>query len=369
MNQTGLALVTTIFLSSLFQSVIAGGIGSVQEQPIDLAIPVLPGVNEFSASALFLRPGGSNDYAVLVSPFNANVATPILSPTWQPEGINAEFDAGLSLNFRHLFAGTGNDVNVYWGHLRTADSATFPVNRNPPPAQQMTGPFWNIGPDAGTTSAAQGSVNYHYDVFNAEVGQHINFAPKLHSRLFAGISGVWLKQTMAANFSGTDPILGSYTFGITTQSEYNAGGLRAGIEGSYESLYHVNVVGLLAGAIYIGSQRPDTSTVGRGSVLTNAGIPVNHQSINHDRYVQAVPAADAKLGLSYSHQYSSERRLKLEAGYMASLYVNAIQNYVPSTYVPGSLGIVTGSVFLQSLIKTTDSFSLDGPYVTATLSL
>lgn len=354
-------------LMAPFQTGIAGEIGA-KEGRFDVYIPNLPASNELSAGAIFLRPGGSNDYAVLVDPFNSNVPTPILSPSWQPEGIDPDFSAGFSLNFRHVFPESGNDINFYWAHLRTTDNGTFPVNRAAPPAQQMAGPFWNVGPDAGTTSAANGQLQYRYDVFNTDLAKHIYFDPNLKTRIFAGVSGLWLEQKIIANFSGIDPILGPYTFGITTKSKYNAAGIRLGIDGEYQGFYNINAVGLLAGNLYIGSQQPSTGATGTGSVLAGTGIPVNHQSISHKSFVQVVPALDAKLGLKYSRQ-SNDKLFSIEAGYMAAIYVNAIQNYVPSTYVPGSLGIVSGAVFLQSLLKTTDSFSVDGPYVTASLKM
>lgn len=345
----------------------AGAMGDVS-QDFNVVVPNTPSANEFSASALFLRPGGSNDYATLVSPFNANVATPILSPDWQPEGINPDYSAGFSLNFRHLFANSGTDINFYWARLRTKDDSTFFVNRQPPPAQQMTGPVWDLGPNAGPTSHADGRLETNYDLFNAEVGKAIHFAPNLNTRIFAGVSGLWLKQQTDGVFNGVDPILGFYRFDVVTSSQYNAAGIRVGIDGEYQGFYNINPVGLLAGALYIGSLQPSTDTYGTGSILATAGIPVNHQWISHKSYIQAVPAIEAKLGLKYSRQYH-EKILAVEGGYQASVYVNAIQNYIPSTFVPGSLGIVSGSVFLQSLLKTTDSFSLDGPYVTASLKM
>ena len=232
----------------------------------------------------------------------------------------------------------------------------------------MTGPFWNIGPDAGTTSSADGRAKSHYNVLSAEVGKHIMFGPDLSVRFFTGISALWLNQKIIANFAGVDPILGPYTFNITTKSKFNAGGLRFGIDGEYEGWYKIKALWLLAGNIYVGSQQPKTETTGAGSVLAAAGIAENDQFIWHDSYIQIVPSFDAKLGLKYSIPYCRDNRLfSIEGGYMTSVFVNAIQNYVPSTYVPGSLGIVTGSVFLQSMLKTTENYSLDGPYLTASI--
>ncbi len=325
--------------------------------------------NEFSAGIIYLRPGGSNDYAVLVDPFNPAVPAPILSPSWIPRGIEPDFNFGFSLNFCHTFPHSRSHLNFYWAHLHTSDGATFPVDRQPPPAQQMTGPFWNVGPDAGPTSYARGTLKNHFDVLNAEIGKVLNFEPDLKMRLFTGLSALWLHNQIKANFAGIDPILGPYSFGIMTRSKYNSVGIRLGLDGQYHGWCGINMVGMLAGNLYVGSQQPSTDMNGTGSILSAAGIPENHQSISHSSYIQLVPALDAKLGLKYSRRYSNNKSFALEAGYMASIYVNAIQNYVPSTYVPASLGIVTGSVFLQSLIKTTESFSLDGPYTSFTFKM
>ena len=324
--------------------------------------------NEFAASGLLLRPGGSNDYATLVSPFSPNVTTPILTPNWEAKGMEADFSGGFSINLKHNFH-SGRDVQLHWAHLHTRDDATFGVNRNPPPAQQFAGPFWNVGPDAGTTSTANGSLKNSYDVVNAEVGKQVSLAPDLNMRFFGGLSALWIHQTLRANFSGIDPILGLYNFGIATHSKYHAGGMRLGLESEYHALHCLSIVGKLAGNLFIGSQQPLTEAEGSGSILAAGGIGINHQSISHQSYIQMAPGLDAKLGLKYSHEYCPNKFFTLEAGYMASMYMNTIQNYVPSTYVPASLGIVAGSVYLQSLIKTTESFSLDGPYLTVALKM
>ncbi|WED42485.1 Lpg1974 family pore-forming outer membrane protein [Legionella cardiaca] len=359
--------ICSVLITSLNQAT-AGVMGEVNNN-FAVYVPNLPASNEFTAGAVFLRPGGSNDYAVLVSPFSPSVATPILSPNWETKGIHPDLSAGFLLNYRYVFPNSGTDLNLYWTHLHTSDKSTFPVNRNPPPAQQMTGPLWNVGPDAGPVSSANGQLKTNYDVFNAEIGKHVNFDPNLKGRFFAGVSGLWLEQQIIANFSGTDPILGPFQFGITNKSTYNAAGLRLGMDGEYQGWHDINMVGLVAGNLFIGNQKPSVKTVGSGSVLAAAGIPVNHQSITHKSFVQVVPALDLKLGLKYSRQYVDDKVFAIEAGYMASIYVNAIQNYSASTYVPGSLGIVTGAMFLQSLLKTTDSFSVDGPYITASLKI
>lgn len=359
----------SVLMCAFQQQSMAGEVIVTQGGNANIYVPNLACANDFTAGALFLRPGGSNDYAVLVNPLNPNVPTPLLSPFWEPKGIHPDFSPGFLLNYRHAFENSGNDVTFYWARLRTLDSSTFPVVRVPASAQQMAGPFWNIGPDSSTTSYADGQLKNSYDVLNAEVGKHVDFEHDLHIRFFTGISALWLQQKIAANFAGIDPIIGPYTLGTKTTSRYNAAGLRLGLDGEYEGWCNIKLVGLLAGDLYIGTEQPLTETVGTSSVLLNGGIPENHQSISHRRFVQLVPAIDTKLGVKYCLEYSDQKSFTVEAGYMASIYLNAIQNYVPSTYAPGTLGIVTGSVYLQSLTKSIDSFSLDGPYLNFTLNM
>ena len=301
---------------------------------------------------------------MLVNPFNPSIANPGFDPNWQERSVNTDFNAGFYLNFRHVFPNSGNDINLYWAHLRTGDSSAVPEDRGTPPDFQMAGPNWNIGPNANFTKSFRGKVNFSYDVLNAEVGKSIELNPNLSTRLFTGVSGLWLNQINQANFYGQDIELGPFSFIQQTTSKYSAAGVRLGIDGEYKGKYNINPVGLLAGNIFIGSQQPSTKGTFTGGLTTYANnLPTHNQYISHRSYIQVVPAIDAKLGLKYSKVFTNDRKFTIEGGYMAAVYINAIQNYVISTTVPLSHSFNTGSFYLQSLIKTIDSFAIDGPYV------
>jgi hypothetical protein len=190
-------------------------------------------------------------------------------------------------------------------------------------------------------------------------------------RFFAGISGLWLQQKIEADFAGTalTAPLTPFTFDITTRAKYKAIGLRFGMEGEYQGWCNINPVSMLATTLFIGREEPATNSNGTSALLTAGGIPENFQSISHHHYTQIVPSFDGKLGLKYSGLYSPGKEFAIEVGYMASIYINALQNYVPSTFVPDAQtpGITTGSFFLQSLLKATESFSVDGPYATVSV--
>ncbi|GEM_PF-2808421 len=351
-----------IFIMSPLQNAMASK-QNFKDERIEVFAPNSPASNEFTVGPVFLRSSGSNDYAVLVSPFNPSAAAPILSPSWETKGFTPSLSAGVLLNFRHNFANTTSDINFNWTHLNASDDANFTPTRTPPP--QFGGPIWNIGPNAGTTSnPVTAQLKNNYDVFHAEFGKHLNLDPKLKTRLFTGLSGLWLEQKKTVNFSGLDPILNAYTFNITTDSKYHAAGLRLGVDGEYRAVNNFDIVGMFAGNLYMGNLQPSTTTSGTGTVLANSGIPVNYQSLSHNSYLEAIPSVEAKLGLKYSYDFLDGKTFSIEAGYMASVYSNVIQDYVPSTLAPLTLGIVTGSIFLQSLIKSTHSFAVDGPYLT-----
>lgn len=320
---------------------------------------------EVSAGALFLRPAGATDYNVLTSPFNPNVPTPILSPRWEAQEISPSTQTGFTLNLRRNFADTNRDISLNWAHLRTNDTASTAANNNAPPYREMDGPFFEIGPDAGVLRNAVGRVKFNYDVVNLEAAKHIQLDSAIKARLFGGISGVWLKEELTATYTGD----AHFMFSNTNTSKFNGGGLRVGLDGAYQVTSYFDIVGLVASSVLLGSQQPNTTFTGTSDILIASGIPVNHQGISHKSYTQVVPALDAKLGLKFNYAYSPDCVFSLEGGYMGAVYVNAIQNYVPATYVPGSEGINTGSIFLQSLTKTTEDFSVNGPYVTASLKL
>ena len=360
MKKSIVACIAGVLFNPVFTT-FAGGMGEVTKDNFGVYVPNLAPSYEISGGALFLRPTGNNDYGVVVSPFNPAVTLPIEDPSWQVEGINPDYSAGFFLDLRYVFPNSGSDVNLYWAHLRTNDNtSTPPLENGNPPFFQMSGPEWEIGPDANPIRNITSQAKFNYDVLNGEFGKYLNLDPNLRTRLFAGISGLWLQEQLTANFSGPTDNL---NFTNINTSKFNGGGMRLGIDGQYPIYNNFNVVGLLAGDLFIGSQNPSSQFIGSSTLLAVSGIPTNFQSISHKSYIQLIPAVDAKLGLKYSYQSADNKTWSVEGGYMASIYVNAVQNYVPSTYVPGSAGINSGAIFLQGLIKTIENFTVDGPYV------
>ncbi len=361
------------FTLGLFASanIFAGTMGPARAN-FDIYAPQLINSNELTGGAVFLRPTGNQDYAVLTNPFGPSAAT----PNWDVLNINTNFAPGFFFNLKHTFDNTSNDVNLYWLHLRTSNSTQHNANGGTDfPTWQMIGPNYNIGPYDSFFRVAAGTIKYSYDAINGDLGQHINIDPLLKTRLFAGISGIILQQQLNTVYNGvqrdtnTGGLSGFVNFPQTQESKFNGAGLRLGLDGESKAYFdNLSILGTFAGSLLIGTQYARTEFSGSSSSLQNAGITSNKQAIGNKSYANIVPAVDGKLGLKYAYQHQ-DKTLTIEGGYMAAIYVNALVNYMPSTTVPPTGNTITGGIYLQSLVKTVDNFSFNGPYVSAALKM
>ncbi len=73
------------------------------------------------------------------------------------------------------------------------------------------------------------------------LGKYVYFEPNLKTRLFTGVSGLWLKEQLTTNFSGI-----GLNFTSESTSKFNGAGIRLGMEGEYCAPYHFSITGLLA---------------------------------------------------------------------------------------------------------------------------
>ncbi len=343
----------------LFNAVLgySGGMGPTDER-FDIYVPNLESSNEYSGGAFFLRPSGAADYNVYTSPLNPDVTTPLFSPSWDAQDIALNFTPGFFFNFRHIFKNSGSDANLYWAHLRTSNSTT-----NLAAPARFNGPYYQVGPEASAIHTASGQVRDAYDLVTLEVAKHVNIDPALTTRLLAGISGVWISEQMRTTFSGVP------AFTITTAdiSKFNGAGLRLGLDAAYLATSNLDIVGLFASSLFLGTERPSVLFTGMSDVLQLGGIPVNYQHISHDHFLQLVPAVDGKLGIKYHRFFEANYTVSFEAGYMGTFYFNALQKYEPANYADNSPGIDTGAIYLKSLSKLSLDFGVTGPYIMASL--
>lgn len=76
-----------------------------------------------------------------------------------------------------------------------------------------------------------------------------------------------------------------------------------------------------------------------------------------------IPSIDSRLAIAYSFSSSSHGQFKLEAGYKAAVYFNAVSDYAV-TQITTTTPVV--GVFLATEQHTFSNFTNQGPYMTGT---
>jgi hypothetical protein len=300
---------------------------------------------EVSASLLYLQPGAGNlEYATLVTPL------PLPSPDWSNQAISPNFSPAFHVGLRCLFAEPVNDFQVNWTHLNVTDGASVVASPD-----QFVGPSYEIGPDAEVFKIAHGSVDFAYDAINLDVGRQLFAGGPVQVRLFGGVQIASIGQNLSATFASYD---GLTTSGNTTHSLFTGAGPRLGMKAECVK-GNFDLLGEVAGALIIGGMqsRIDLSA-------TSPAFPVpNDQSLTSPNATQVVPGIDTKLGGAYTFSTGCRGLFKIEAGYQAVVYFNAINEYSLSEVVTPPTTQSVG-VFLRTADHLQNNFTAHGPYLT-----
>ena len=301
---------------------------------------------EVSASLLYLQPGAGNlEYGTLVSPL------PVPSPNWENESISPKYTPAFNFGLSYFVPESGNDIRSTWTHLDSTDSASFVGSPD-----QMAGPPYLIGPGANAYNIGNGSVHFGYDAVNLEAGHLWDTGGLFHVRVFGGVQYASIAQDLTGTFSNN---AGTETTSNTTYSRFFGAGPRLGVNSQF-NYCRFQFLGEIAAAVLVGNQQShiDFSTTSTTPV-PGLAYP-NTQSFTSPNATQVIPSIDCRLGASYTFPLN----FKIEAGYQAVVYVNAVNTYslteVTTPPVAQSVGVffATGQ-HLQS------NFTAQGPYLSA----
>lgn len=348
LNKTIFFLCSTLYISTA--------------QAIEVTIPNLPSGYEFTASILYLKPGADNLGWAVVTDF-----LPVTTPTWHVQTMKPGYEFGFNLGTRYIFPNSGTDVQLNWSHLNTHDTSNVAVDPSTRPTRQWISPFSQTGtaPEGGEVTGiaslkvANAKLSFNYDVVNLDVGKFIDFGSNMRTRFFSGLSGVRIKEKLRSTFQGLPlPILS-----FDNTSSYTGIGPRLGFNNSYNVYSHFSLVCQLAGAVFAGNMQPaEYKFKGSSAALTAVGISVNNEEIGSSNVTQLVPSLDAKIGVNYNLDFSSNSSLTFELGYMGAVYINPLSSYETNTNV---LALDSGSLSSSTIKHTQSNFSVGGPYFTA----
>jgi hypothetical protein len=174
-------------------------------------------------------------------------------------------------------------------------------------------------------------------------------------RVFAGVEIARIGQTLSGTFQSLD---GSASHAYTNHSSFTGAGPRLGMKGQY-AIGDFQFIGEVAAAALIGGAdgRIDFSTM--APALAGPTI----QYLASPKTTQVVPSVNARLATAYTFPPSDVGLFKVEAGYRAAVYFNAVSQY-SMTQVPTGLMLPPNGIYLATAQRLQSNFTDQGPYVT-----
>jgi hypothetical protein len=305
---------------------------------------------EVSASLLYLQPGAGNlEYGTLVTPF------PLPTPNWANQSLDPNYSPAFRVGLRYI-ASDANDVQLNWTHLNAGADGSFTGG-----ATQMAGPPFLIGPGANPYKMGQGDVSFAYDSVKFDAGHTFCAACALDLRVFGGLEMARIGQNLTGAFESFD---GSNSSSYTTRSLFTGLGPRLGAKAQYE-WSNIQFLGEIAGAALVGRSESSIDFSTSSPVVAGSGIPSpNNQALTSPDATQVVPSIDGRLAVAYAFPPTAYGQFKIEAGYEAAVYFNAINQYsLTQVATPPVVGTV--GVFLATETHLQSNFTVQGPYVTA----
>jgi len=307
-----------------------------------------PAVNsprfEISGTLSFLQPGAGNlEYGTLTTPL------PLPTPNWSNQSLRPNFSPSFSVGARYM-ANESNDVQLNWTHLHANTNDSFLASPT-----QMVGPPFLIGPAPALYKIGSGTVEHSYDAVNLDAGHTFCVECSYQLRAFGGVEVARIGQNLSGLFQSPD---GAASSANTVTSLFTGAGPRVGVKGQY-ALGDFQLIGELAGAALIGTaqSRIDFTTV-------SPSLGSNIQSLTSPNATRVVPSIDARLATAYTFAPSAYGLFKVELGYKAAVYFDAVNQYA-LTNVPTSLTLPPVGIYLATQQHLLSNYTNQGPYVTA----
>lgn len=275
--------------------------------PAETDIATRECVFETSFSALALKPLVNNTNFSADSSDESTIYN--ILPTYQ-----FGFDLGITAYICPLDA----KIRLNWERIHTSNKSLI----NPDSPENFT------------------TLRFNFDEINLIYGQQLMYDNHLQGSLYYGISAAHIKalnNPTYSNITEADSL-------IASMSSFNGAGIQAGFDFSYDITSHFQLTGegalsLLAGHLNYCALTPHLTDDDQDDTTTQATILNNYKT-------QFVPALRQNIGLAYFLPYGQSNHFKLEVGYQAQVYFNALQSPVAIT---------------------TSDFALIGPYVSINL--
>ena len=300
---------------------------------------------EISGSLLYLQPSAGNlEYGTLISPL------PLVSPHWENQALKPNFSPAFEIGVRYI-ANDFTDIALNWTHLKTTTDAS--VFASP---IQMVGPPFLVGPESALYKEGNGTVQFAFDSVNLDAGYTFCAECAFQLRAFGGVEFARIGQDLTGTFQSPG---GAASMSSTTHTMFTGAGPRLGMKGQY-AIGDVRFIGEVAGAALMGGYQShmDFTTIAPGL----AGPTI--QSLTSPDSTRVIPSIDARLATAYMFSPGNYGQFKVELGYRAAIYFDAISQY-SFTQVPTGLMLPPTGVYLATVDRHYSNFTNHGPYMTA----
>jgi len=299
---------------------------------------------EISGSLLFLQTvPGNLEYGILTNPL------PAVSPHWNGHTLDPDFAPAFDVGARYFWG--PNDIAVKWVHQNRTTNDGFVGAPD-----QMAGPPYLIGPESGDYKVGSGTVQSKYDSVKLDAGHTFCFGCDFQLRAFGGVEFARLGQDMTGTFQSYS---GDASNSYTNTSRFTGAGPRLGVRGQY-GLGSFDFSGEVAASALIGTMQ---SRVNYLTIKPALAQPTVQYLASPDE-TRVIPSIDARLAGAYSFAPTPYGQLKLEVGYQAAVYFNAVSEY-SVTQVPTSLVLPPNGIYLATAQHSYNNFTTHGPFVTA----
>jgi len=276
---------------------------------IDYQEPEESGVFIMGIEALYVQPTGS-DFVYGIQ----NNSTVQIDPS---------YDWGYHVDLGYAMPGNGPDFNLGYTHLSSEESenradisaATFgPILNGYNSTNPLDAP--NFGDADG---AARAKTEYDYTDIDLLIGKEFVLQNRYHFHPFAGVRYADIESKDSAIYTVSGEILGSGEI----KNEFDGIGPRAGIDAAMEITKGFSFTARAAGSLLIGNYDYKATVNNVGNVGTAASATLKNSSENI-----TVPEIDYRLGLNYTHEFSSETSLGVELGWTTVKYIDVMDRSI-----------------------------------------
>jgi hypothetical protein len=327
-----------------------------------------PGVDfSVKGTALYMQPYANNlDYGAEALPFNYGINRPITSPSWVIPRISTDYHFGFLVGLKGNIHDAHSNLTLDWERYHSPNDTD---HLNTASSNDMVGPFFEIGPDASPYTTSKGSAKFEFDQVNLDFGTYVQFGDQLNVNLFSGVGYARIKESLFARFANTDNTI---IRTITVPSTYTGAGPQLGCDSVYKIVQGFQFVGSARASLFVGTFKNSTTYTTESSTIEDLGDPnPNVQSTTVKNKMGIAPGFEGNLGLAYDALFCTHYQFKVEAGYRAQIYLNAIRSIDMGSEVAlgpvGSLGSPDVGVYARTFERTVSDFSLAGPYLIITL--